>query len=177
MKLKLIFAMLVATTAQYAVAQSAMGKAPLVAVSPSQIALPLAPAPTLSQLAAPPTNVLPSPGGIVFPTREGVTTTVSELNVPIVFEVRKTDTTLREVLVRWSTMAGWVHKPEHWTIDRDLPVSGTADSSVFGMDFRNAARKLLQSSELTDRPLQPCFYSNNVLRVVPKAELCDKSAQ
>jgi len=35
-------------------------------------------------------------------------------------------------------------------------------------------RGLLSSTDLTDFPVQPCFYSNNVLRVVTRAEVCDR---
>lgn len=91
------------------------------------------------------------------------------------FDVRDSDKTVREVLERWAKSVGSVHKPEHWTIDRDLPIMGTADASVFGTDFQNAVRKLLESSEFTDRPVQPCFYSNRIIRVVPRSEICDKT--
>lgn len=93
-----------------------------------------------------------------------------------VFDVRPNDQTIRDVLIRWSGYAGWVHKPEHWTLDRDFPIAGPADASMFGTDFKQATRKLLSSTELTDRPVQPCFYTNRVLRVIPKAELCDKTS-
>lgn len=93
------------------------------------------------------------------------------------FDVRPSDMTVRDVLTRWAQQTGWTHKPEHWALDRDLPVSGTADASAFGFDFKIAVRKLLASTEMTDRPVQPCFYSNHVVRVVPRAELCDRNTQ
>jgi len=34
---------------------------------------------------------------------------------------------------------------------------------------------LLASTELGDRPLRPCFYSNKVVRVVPYAQVCDRT--
>ena len=94
-----------------------------------------------------------------------------------IFDVRPGDATIRDVLTRWAAQTGWSFRPEHWTIDRDLPIAGAADASVFGFEFKGAVRKLLESSELTDRPVQPCFYSNHVIRVVPKAEICDKNNQ
>ena len=94
---------------------------------------------------------------------------------PVVFDVRDTDMTIREVLIRWSTSSGWTHNPSHWTLARDLPISGTADASLFGAEYKEATRRLLSSTELTDMPLQPCFYTNKILRVVPKSELCDKT--
>jgi hypothetical protein len=95
---------------------------------------------------------------------------------PPIFDVTSKDSTVRDVLVRWSAAAGWTHAASHWTINRDFPIAGTADASVFGADFKEATRRLLSSTELTDRPVQPCFYTNKILRVVPKAELCDKTA-
>ena len=92
------------------------------------------------------------------------------------FDVRRSDKTVREVLVRWSALVGWDHQAEHWTADRDLPIVGTADASTFGPDFRGAVRKLMDSTGLTDRPLQPCFYTNRVLRVVALSESCDRVA-
>lgn len=73
----------------------------------------------------------------------------------------------------WSRRAGWTHDAEHWTVPFDLPVLSSAD---LGTDFKSAVRALLASTDLTNMPLQPCFYSNKVLRVVPKAELCDRMA-
>jgi hypothetical protein len=56
-------------------------------------------------------------------------------------------------------------------------VEATADADLLGSDFKNAVRKLLSSTDLTDRPLQPCFHTNKVLRVIPKAELCDRTVE
>ena len=89
------------------------------------------------------------------------------------FTISRSDKTIREALVSWSKRAGWTHDPEHWTVPFDLPVLSSAD---LGPDFKTAVRALLSSTDLTNMPLQPCFYSNNVLRVVPRAELCDRMA-
>ena len=83
------------------------------------------------------------------------------------------DGTVRGVLERWSQSAGWTFNVEHWTVNRDLPIS--ADTVVRG-DFKAAVRALLASTDLTDLPLQPCFYANAVLRVVPRSEVCDRMA-
>ena len=91
------------------------------------------------------------------------------------FDVINTDLSLREVLSRWAVEAKWTHNPEHWAVDRDFPIAGTADAKFFTADFKTAVRKLLTSTDVTDRPLQPCFYSNNVLRVISKSELCNRT--
>lgn len=89
-----------------------------------------------------------------------------------VFRVSAEDKTLREALQRWAKEAGWVHEPEHWQVLRDLPINA-ADN--YEADFRGAVRALLASSRFTDMPVQPCFHSNKVVRVVSEAELCDKN--
>jgi len=89
------------------------------------------------------------------------------------FDTSPGDRTVREALVRWAGLAKWTHEPVHWTVPVDLSINGTAE---FGYDFKTSVRSLLSASEMSGAPLQPCFYSNMVLRVVPKAELCDRTA-
>lgn len=89
------------------------------------------------------------------------------------WDVLPEDATIRGVLARWANIGGWVFMPVHWTVKSDLPVAG--GTSFYG-DFKTAVRGLVSSSEMTDLPLQPCFYSNGVLRVVPKTEVCDRSS-
>lgn len=87
------------------------------------------------------------------------------------WDARQEDGNLRNVLARWAAQSGWTFRLEHWVPERDLPVAGTVS---FPGDFHAAVRGLLSSTELTDFPVQPCFYSNNVLRVVTRAEVCDR---
>ncbi len=88
------------------------------------------------------------------------------------FVVTPEDQHLRQALVRWSGISGWHFQPEHWGVDVDIPLSAGAS---FSDDFVDSVQALLLSTELSDRPLQPCFYSNQVLRVVPYAESCDRT--
>lgn len=83
------------------------------------------------------------------------------------------DTTLRAVLARWAGSSGWTFEPQHWAVDVDIPLSATAE---FSGDFKSAVRELLAATELADKPLQPCFYGNQVLRVVPLAQSCSRAA-
>ena len=89
------------------------------------------------------------------------------------FKVGPQDINLRLALARWARQADWTFEPEHWTVDVDIPIMGTAS---FEPDFKLAVRELAASTELADRPVQPCFYSNRVLRVVPYAQPCDRTA-
>lgn len=79
--------------------------------------------------------------------------------------------TVRAALERWSKQAGWVFGPDLWAAPVDIPV---VTSAAMGSDYRAAVRKLLDATSLTDVPLQPCFYSNRVLRVVSRSQLCDR---
>ena len=88
------------------------------------------------------------------------------------YDVSPADENLRVVLARWARIAGWTFEPEHWTVDADIPVSGSAR---FNSTFKVAVQNLVASTELADQPLQPCFYSNKVLRIVPYAQLCDRT--
>ncbi|WP_232462625.1 toxin co-regulated pilus biosynthesis Q family protein [Bordetella genomosp. 9] len=80
---------------------------------------------------------------------------------------------MRRALSRWAGLAGWTFEPEHWAVDVDIPLSGSA---AFSDDFKHSVRELLAATELGERPLQPCFYANQVLRVVPLSEACDRTA-
>ncbi|NLC35367.1 MAG: pilus assembly protein [Alcaligenaceae bacterium] len=89
------------------------------------------------------------------------------------YAVSPADHTIRQALGRWASAAGWTFSAEHWAVDVDIPLVGEAS---FETDFKSAVRELLAATEMGDRPLQPCFYSNRVLRVVPYAQPCDRRA-
>jgi hypothetical protein len=88
----------------------------------------------------------------------------------ITFEVRQRDT-VRETLARWAKDAGWTHLPEHYTVDFDVQILGSVAPYT---DFRAGVRALLNTTSMTSKPLQPCFYSNQVLRVVLRTQRCDQ---
>lgn len=88
------------------------------------------------------------------------------------FSVTPEDGHLRHALTRWTGLSGWRFQPEHWAVDIDVPISAGAS---FGDDFVPAVQALVATTELSDRPLQPCFYSNQVLRVVAANEPCDRT--
>lgn len=92
---------------------------------------------------------------------------------PARYRAAPPDATLRAVLARWAGMAGWTFQPQHWAVDVDIPLSATAE---FSGDFKSAVRELLGATELAEKPLQPCFYGNKVLRVVPLAQSCTRMA-
>lgn len=88
------------------------------------------------------------------------------------FEISPSDRNIRRALGRWAKTAGWTFNAEHWAVNVDVPVVGSAR---FDSEFKPAVLALLASTELGDRPLRPCFYSNKVVRVVPYAQVCDRT--
>jgi len=88
------------------------------------------------------------------------------------YSVSLADQNFRKVLKRWTSASGWMFEPEHWSVHRDIPVSG---NDAVMTDFKTAVRRLLKSTLLTELPVQPCFYSNKVLRVIPVSELCART--
>ncbi|MBP6020184.1 MAG: TcpQ domain-containing protein [Burkholderiaceae bacterium] len=95
------------------------------------------------------------------------------VELPSSHAVSPQDKNLRSALSRWAMAAGWTFEPEHWVVDADIPIVGSA---TFDTGFKHAVQDLVATTELADRPLQPCFYSNRVLRIVPYAQTCDRSA-
>jgi hypothetical protein len=122
-----------------------------------------------------PTIALPATPSVVLVQAKG--NAVSDQPAPLVvqqqtYSVGLSDQNFRKVLTRWANASGWMFEPEHWSVPRDIPVGGM--DSVMA-DFKTAVRRLLKSTLLTDLPVQPCFYSNKVLRVIPASELCSRS--
>ncbi len=119
---------------------------------------------------------LPSPAGpvaVALPVTDApLPASASPGTAAAGFHAAPADQNMRRVLERWARDAGWQFAAEHWTVDVDIPLVASA---TFPADFRQAVRGLLGATELGERPLQPCFYSNRVLRVVPLAQACDRT--
>lgn len=92
------------------------------------------------------------------------------LDVPPAYVVQPDDRTLRQALERWAAQAGWIFEAEHWSVDIDYPISATAR---FELGFQEAVQALLASTEMAEQPLQPCFYQNQVLRVISWVQVCE----
>jgi hypothetical protein len=91
----------------------------------------------------------------------------------LVYSVTPDDLHLRNALKRWSGISGWTFHAEHWSVDVDIPLLASAS---FTDDFRHSVQQLVATTELSERPLQPCFYSNQVLRIVALSQACDQTA-
>lgn len=85
----------------------------------------------------------------------------------VVYTVTPAQHDLRSVIDIWAKIVGWTSV---WDIDRDIPIN-MADSKE--NDFRTAVRRVLAATEFGDLPAKPCFYSNNVVRVVRKTTKCN----
>jgi type IV pili sensor histidine kinase/response regulator len=88
--------------------------------------------------------------------------------------VNVSDINMRHTLKRWATKAGYTFdEREHWVSPVDIPITASA---TFNGDFIEAAQGLVGTTELSDTPLQPCFYENNVIRVVNYNVTCDAAS-
>ncbi|UTY55864.1 TcpQ domain-containing protein [Massilia sp. erpn] len=85
----------------------------------------------------------------------------------VVYQVTPAQHDLRTVIGHWARLVGWTSV---WDIERDIPIN-MADAKE--NDFRSAVRRLLAATEFGDLPAKPCFYSNNVIRVVRKTTKCN----
>lgn len=90
----------------------------------------------------------------------------------LLFKVSPDDNNIRLALQRWAKQANWTFMPEHWNVDVDIPISAQAS---FSSSFQESVQELVGATEMAERPLQPCFYSNNVLRVIPYAQSCNRA--
>jgi len=88
------------------------------------------------------------------------------------FQVSPADGTLRAALSRWANTVGWTFAFAHWAVEVDIPIVAAA---TFALPFEQAVQELVASTELSDQPLRPCFYTNRVLRIVPHTQPCDRS--
>lgn len=100
------------------------------------------------------------------PAGARVQKTVTAADV-VVYQVTPAQKDLRSVIDNWANLVGWTSV---WDIDRDIPIN-MADAKE--NDFRSAVRRVLAATDLGDLPAKPCFYSNNVIRVVRKTTKCN----
>jgi hypothetical protein len=78
------------------------------------------------------------------------------------------DGNYRLLIEKWARDAGWATAP--WEPDQDVQIEG---ADAFTADFKTAVRRVLSATEMTDYSLKPCFYSNNLVRVVKLTTKCD----
>lgn len=84
------------------------------------------------------------------------------------WSVSPADGNYRVLIEKWARDAGWATAP--WEPDQDVQIEG---ADTFTSDFKTAVRRVLSATEMTDYSLKPCFYSNNLVRVVKLTTKCD----
>jgi len=84
--------------------------------------------------------------------------------------VSPADGNYRLLIEGWAQRSGWLAAP--WELEKDVEIEG---GDTFEADFKGAVRRVLLSTEMTDYSLKPCFYSNNMVRVVKQTTKCDPS--
>lgn len=84
-----------------------------------------------------------------------------------VWHTTPADQTMRQLISKWSTTVGWTSV---WSVDKDIPLESLDQTTG---DFKSAVRRLLSTTALSDVNLKPCFYTNNVVRVVRETTKCN----
>jgi len=110
---------------------------------------------------------VPSQGNATLPVAVGMKSKLLTAADVMVYSVTPAQHDLRSVIDIWAKIVGWTSV---WDIDRDIPIN-MADSKE--NDFRSAVRRVLAATEFGDLPAKPCFYSNNVVRIVRKTTKCN----
>lgn len=104
-------------------------------------------------------------------------TQLASINIDVApkkFKAELSDKTIRQAVKRWAQQTNWHFENMHWAVNVDLPISAAAE---FTDDFVTSVQQLLVTTEMTDKPVQPCFYTNQVVRIVPIAQVCDPQAR
>lgn len=129
---------------------SSNSSAPVVkAANPAASSVTTAPAPAAAAAVAAAT---PEPQGFV---------------VAPLWEATPADQTFQGLFARWGKQAGWT---TFWEVGQDVPVVA---SSPFPGSFTDAVQAVLDTTLSTDLPVHPCFYTNNVVRVLPTSTECN----
>ena len=130
--------------------------------------------PDLQTAAQPPVQLPLNPALASRGSADSIALPASDMpdDSPQRYTVSPKDLNLRLALTRWAQSVGWTFESEHWAVDADIPIVASA---TFEPGFKPAVQDLVASTELADRPLRPCFYSNRVLRIVPYAQQCDRT--
>lgn len=89
------------------------------------------------------------------------------------WNIDPSDGTVRQALQRWAQIDGWVFGPDQWLLNWDLPIEAPAQFEA--ATFQEAAQALAQAISLSESPINVCFYGNQVLRVVPFNQRCDRT--
>ena len=114
------------------------------------------------------TPASPSPAATASPSIPAASApVVPHLDIKPVWRVELADSTFQRLFARWSTLAGWTLV---WDVPQDIPVIGQYS---FSGSFTDAVLTVTDSTDGTDMPVHPCFYSNSLARIVPVSVVCN----
>jgi hypothetical protein len=91
----------------------------------------------------------------------------SQAEVKPVWHVEMADSTFQKLFGRWAMTAGWTSR---WDVPQDIPVIA---EYTFEGSFTDAVFSVTDSTDGTDMPIHPCFYTNNLVRIVPVSVVCN----
>ena len=150
-KLLAALALIPAVSQAALVIENGAAKSPLAAVSTAKN--------SAAPKAATPTDSL----------QAGATASTSNPRIAVspIWEIKATDATFQKLFARWSTLAGWTLV---WDVPQDIPVIG---QFTFSGSFTDAVLNVTDSTDGTDMPVHPCFYSNSLVRIVPISVVCN----
>ena len=136
----------------------------------SEVARPIMASPNLAPVADARAN-LPStePIAVAEPTPEATPIVIKE-----VWHIGPEDGTVRQAVARWATKANWTFGADQWELNFDLPIEAPANFEA--ENFQEAIQALSQAIAMTESPVRPCFYANNVLRMIPFTRSCSRAA-
>lgn len=150
--------------------QPASNNALALAVPVAATSNPVAPALPIQQLR----TLTPGDTISAHPIVTAAQPAISDAAVPVIapmWQINKADGTLQKLFARWAGQGGW---SSLWEVDQDVPLVGV---DTFSGSFPDAVKAVLRTTESTDTPLHPCFYTNKFLRVVPISTDCDPDQQ
>ena len=87
------------------------------------------------------------------------------------WSVALSDITVRQALARWADDAGWTMV---WEVPVDIPLTAGADLATTP-DFREAVSALADAVAMGETPIRPCYYANQVVRLLPYNAVCDRT--
>lgn len=165
-KLLIAFALIPAVSQAALVIVESAQQRPMPPASTANVAAPPASGPTAAK-------ATPLPASIAIKTSvlpraaQPAPSSSANLSIAPLWEAKPVDGTLQRLFARWAKQVGWTTL---WDADQDIPLVATAQ---FTGSFTDAVQEVLRTTESTDTPLHPCFYTNQVMRVVPISTVCD----
>ncbi|HDR9474379.1 toxin co-regulated pilus biosynthesis Q family protein [Burkholderia multivorans] len=123
--------------------------------------------PTVKAANASATGATDARGGAITAATASAASEPQGFVVAPLWEASPADQTFRQLFERWGAQAGW---KTFWEVGQEIPV--VASSPFYGT-FTDAAQAVLDTTLSTDLPVHPCFYTNNVMRVLPTSTECN----